>query len=191
MSSFVILVWVLSRGQRRYKTQRPHLALYTSSSFLLHWPLISLSGWHLRCSWDVHWVKKPTSTLLELFCGSCSPTRSLLILMTTMRDLLMLCAYNKVGHASWHVIVSSPYLLRTPATYKKPASFHPDAHCEHVVSQYGNSCDTTSNFIDPDDRYSMRRLIPMIEDAMVDASVSCPVTADVWKKNFRGKVNTI
>lgn len=28
----------------------------------------------------------------------------------------------------------------------------------------------------------------MIEDAMVDASISCPVTADVWKKQFRGKV---
>jgi hypothetical protein len=28
----------------------------------------------------------------------------------------------------------------------------------------------------------------MIEDAMVDASVSCTLTADVWKKHFRGKV---
>jgi len=40
---------------------------------------------------------------------------------------------------------------------------------------------------EPQERLSMRLLIPVIEAAMVDVAISCPVIAGLWKKYFLGK----
>lgn len=69
-----------------------------------------------------------------------------------------------------------------PDPSKRPCMFHSGSHNFPESSPFNLSQNTTNLDL------AMKELIPRIDRALVDGSLPCKVAADMWYKNWEGKV---